>query len=96
MVMCQNQLQKNNLRKSNEEKEKQEMILICVSSTNGTYEIGQTDSTSTDQTKSSSVEVNQLNCIEFHSFFQIDLATFLIQRACEKPKIASYLFWYIP
>ena len=91
MVMCQNQLQKNNLRKSNEEKEKQEMILICVSSTNGTYEIGQTD-----QTKSSSIEVNQLNCIEFHSFFQIDLATFLIQRACEKPKIASYLFWYIP
>ncbi|CAF1354755.1 unnamed protein product [Rotaria sp. Silwood1] len=38
------------------------------------------DSTSCDSTKSSSPE--------------IDLSTFLIQRACEKPIIANYLFWY--
>lgn len=25
----------------------------------------------------------------------MDLATFLIQRACEKPKIANYLFWFV-
>ncbi|CAF4327322.1 unnamed protein product, partial [Rotaria sp. Silwood2] len=38
------------------------------------------DSTSCDSTKSSSP--------------QIDLSTFLIQRACEKPIVANYLFWY--
>ncbi|CAF4655690.1 unnamed protein product, partial [Rotaria sp. Silwood2] len=54
-------------------------------SSNGTYEIfanaiGQSDSTCSDVTKSSSSEV--------------DLSTFLIQRACEKPVVANYLFWY--
>ncbi|CAF1257480.1 unnamed protein product [Rotaria magnacalcarata] len=54
-------------------------------SSNGTYEnfanaVGQSDSTCSDQTKLSTSEV--------------DLATFLIQRACEKPTIANYLFWY--
>ncbi|CAF4586064.1 unnamed protein product, partial [Rotaria magnacalcarata] len=52
-------------------------------SSNGTYEnfanaVGQSDSTCSDQTKLSTSEV--------------DLATFLIQRACEKPTIANYLF----
>ncbi|CAF1030237.1 unnamed protein product [Adineta ricciae] len=52
---------------------------------NGLYEnfasaIGQSDSTSSDSSKSSLPEV--------------DLSTFLIQRACEKPVVANYLFWY--
>ncbi|CAF3394201.1 unnamed protein product [Rotaria sp. Silwood1] len=56
-----------------------------LTSSNGTYEsfanaIGQSDSTYSDPTKSSSLEV--------------DLSTFLIQRACEKPVVANYLFWY--
>ena len=28
-------------------------------------------------------------------FSQVDLSTFLIQRACEKPTIANYLFWFV-
>ncbi|CAF4861228.1 unnamed protein product, partial [Rotaria socialis] len=53
---------------------------------NGTYEsfanaIGQSDSACSDLTKLSTPEV--------------DLATFLIQRACEKPTIANYLFWFV-
>ncbi|CAF1247836.1 unnamed protein product [Adineta steineri] len=54
-------------------------------SLNGVYEnfanaMGQSESQSNDLTKSSIPE--------------IDLSTFLIQRACEKPVIANYLFWY--
>jgi phosphatidylinositol 3-kinase len=50
------------------------------SNENSTSVIGPSDSTSSDAAKSSPPNV--------------DLSTFLIQRACEKPIVASYLFWY--
>ncbi|UJR36681.1 hypothetical protein I4U23_029398 [Adineta vaga] len=56
-----------------------------TNNSNGVYEnfasaIGQSDSTSSDLIKS--------------SLSEIDLSTFFIQRACEKPIVAYYLFWY--
>ncbi|CAF1302350.1 unnamed protein product [Adineta steineri] len=66
--------------------EEQNRLMNCSeTSLNGSSEnyanvVVPSDSISSDQTKSYIPE--------------IDLSTFLIQRACEKPIIANYLFWY--
>ena len=57
------------------------------------------DSVSSDASKSVTTEVNYNSTSESTkntpTEVQIDLSTFLIQRACEKPTIANYLFWFV-